>query len=82
MSNIEASIEMLKSRVNAGHLAKARALATKETAQASFDTAMAAIMAEFGLDNLSAARDKLEDLQADLQSKVDGVAAQLDAMEL
>jgi len=82
MSDIDATIDMLKSRVNAAQLAKARSIATKETAQASFDSAMSALKTEFGLDNLAQARDKLESLQADLQSKVDGVATQLDAMEL
>jgi hypothetical protein len=82
LSNLDAEIAMLKARRDAAQLAKARAEATKETAQATYDAAMAALMTEFQLDNLGDARATLERLQGDLQAKLDGVAAELDAMEI
>jgi ribosome recycling factor len=81
LSDIDNKIAMIKSRIDAARMAKARAEATKETAKASEQQAMARLQEEFGVDNLSVARDKLAELQGQLQTCVDEITAQLDEVE-
>lgn len=82
MSEIDAKIASIKARREAAQIAKVRAEATKETAQASYDAAMARLSDEFGVDSLAVARGKLTELQADLQAQLDEITEVLDEIEL
>jgi hypothetical protein len=81
LSELDNQIAMLKSRRDAAQLAKARAEATRETAQASSDAAMAKLKEEFGVDNLDEARAKLTELQEGLRTQIVEITSILDTIE-
>lgn len=81
MSEIDDRIAKLKSRIDAGRMAKARAEATRESAQATEAQAMAKLADQYGVDNLAGARDKLVELQTQLQALTDEITAELDVIE-
>lgn len=72
------TVEQLKARVDAARIAKARAEATEQAAREQYEHAMAQLTDKFGLDNLTDARAKLEELQNDLDAKVAEVTELLD----
>lgn len=81
MTNIDATIDNLKARRNAAQLARVRAETLKETAQASYDSAIASLKAEFAVDTIEDARGRLKDLQSQFESQLAEITAKLDAME-
>lgn len=81
MSAIDDKIASIKSRIDSARLAQARAEATKETAQATEAQAMAKLAAEFQVDNLPDARDKLAELQAELDECLESITSELDQIE-
>lgn len=81
MTDIDNQIASIKARIDTLRLAKARAEATKETAQATEAAAMAKLKANFGVDSVGEARDKLAELQADLQRQLLEVTGILDQIE-
>jgi hypothetical protein len=82
MTDIDAKIAEIKSRIDNARMAKARAEATKEAAQQAEAHALAKLADEFGLDNPLAARAKLAELQNELQMCLDDVTTHLDKIEL
>lgn len=82
MSDIDAKISMIQSRIEAARIAKARAEAVRETAQESEDKAMAQLAAQFGVDNVAQARAKLAELQAEVQTMLTEITTVLDTIEL
>lgn len=82
MSDIDNQITLIKSKRDAANLAKVRAEATKENAQAAQDAAMARLKDEFGVDNLAEARAKLVELQTEVQTYLAEITKELDEIEL
>jgi len=80
MSNTDAIIDNLKARRNAAQLARVRAETLKETAQASYDAAIASLKSEFAVDTIEDARARLSDLQRQFESQLEDITAKLDAM--
>ena len=81
MSAIDDKISAIKSRIDSLRLTQVRAEATKESAQATEAQAMAKLAQEFGVDNLPEARDKLAQLQAELDACLESITSELDEIE-
>lgn len=82
MSDIDNRISTIKAKVESARLTKARAEANRESAQKAYDKAMQTLEQDFGLDNLSDARDKLASLQAALEEQLNEVETLLDDLNL
>jgi prefoldin subunit 5 len=82
LSAIDEEISALKARISSLQITKARAEATKQAAQENYHSALARLQAEFGVDNLGAARAKLDELQEDLRRKMGEVTTILNQINL
>lgn len=82
MSEIDDQIAAIKLRREAAYNAKIRAEATRESAQVIEASALAKLKEEFGVDNLADARVRLEELQAEVQSRLAEISKELDEIEL
>lgn len=82
MTDIALEVADIQTKIKAAEVAKIRAEASLDAAQAQKDQALTALKDEFGLDNLSDARAKLAELKADLAAKLDQINEILDSIEL
>ena len=82
MSEIDDQIARIKAKIDAGRIAKARADATRENAQAAEDSAMARLKEEFGVDSIEEARGKLGELQAEVNAYLKEITDVLDEIEI
>lgn len=81
MSNIDNEITLLKSRLEQAQLAKVKAQATREHAEETEAAALERLRTEFGVDTVVQARDRLVELQTDLQTKLSEITSILDEIE-
>ena len=79
--DIDNEIARIKTRINAVQLANARAQVTKESAEKVYAQTMITLDQEFGVDSVPAVRDKLVELQTDLENKLTEVNAILEELE-
>lgn len=79
---IDAQIAAIKSRIESGRLAAARAEVGKETADKEYSEAMAALRDQFGVDSPEQVRAKLAELQSNRAKKLAEVEEILDTHKL
>jgi chromosome segregation ATPase len=73
LTELDSKIEQLKKKAEAARLQKARAEAAIENAEKEKAAILEELKTGFGLDNLTAARAKLLQLQEDLADKVSSI---------
>lgn len=78
---IDEQVTQLKIRLNNAQLAKLKAEAAHNSAQERLDEYLRQLKDDFGVDNLGAARVKLEELQVELEDKLRKIKETLDSIE-
>lgn len=80
--SIDEEIQVIKARIQAGHLAKARSEAVREAAQETESKALADLREKFGLDNLEDVHAKLAELQDELNNQMKRLNETLDGLNI